>query len=73
MVKTLQKNLELKYRHSHFKSAFRMNFGLWEVVQLKICQLRQLAFLAYFQFDHFPKSKIDSETRFEIRMSIFLF
>ena len=27
----------------------------------------------YFQFDHFPKSKIDSKSRFENRMSIFLF
>ena len=29
--------------------------------------------MAYFQFDHFPKSEIDSESRFEMRMSIFLF
>ena len=28
---------------------------------------------AFFQFDHFPKSKIDFENRFEMRMSIFLF
>ena len=28
---------------------------------------------AYFQFDHFTKSKIDSESRFEMRMTIFLF
>ena len=27
----------------------------------------------YFQFDRFPKSKIDSESRFEMRMSIFQF
>ena len=27
----------------------------------------------YFWFDHFPKSKIDFESRFEMRMSIFLF
>ena len=26
----------------------------------------------YFQFDHFPKSKIDFESSFEIKMSIFL-
>ena len=33
----------------------------------------QIRVFAYFLFDHFPKSKIDSENRFEIRMSIFLF
>ena len=27
----------------------------------------------YFQFDLFPKSKIDSESRFEMKMSIFQF
>ena len=27
----------------------------------------------YFQFDHFPKSKINSESRFEMKMSILLF
>ena len=31
----------------------------------------QIRVLEYFQFDHFPK--IDSESRFEMRMSIFLF
>ena len=63
----LLKNLEQKYGHSHFKSAFGINFGLWEVVKQKIHKY------AYFQFDHFPKSKIDFESRFEKRMSIFLF
>ena len=33
----------------------------------------QIRVFAYFQFDHFPKSKIDCEIRFEITMSIFLF
>ena len=28
---------------------------------------------AYFHFDHFPKSKIDTESRLEMRMSIFVF
>ena len=27
----------------------------------------------YFQFDHFPKLKIDFKSRFKMRMSIFLF
>ena len=43
------------------------------MVKLKLRQLRQLSKLTYFQFDHFPMSKIDSESRFEMRMSIFLF
>ena len=30
----------------------------------------QLALLAYFQFDHFPKSEIYSKSRFRMRMSI---
>ena len=33
----------------------------------------QIRVFAYFPFYHFPKSKIYSESRFEIRMSIFLF
>ena len=33
----------------------------------------QIPVFAYFQFDHLPKSKIGSESRFEMRMSIFLF
>ena len=31
-----EKNLESKYEHSHFKYAFGINFGLWEVVKLEI-------------------------------------
>ena len=31
------------------------------------------AYLRNFQFDNFPKSKIDSKNSFEMRMSIFLF
>ena len=32
----------------------------------------QIRAFAYFQFDHFSKLKIDSESRFEMRLSIFL-
>ena len=55
-------------------------------IQLKICfqnpfltsgsgqtENMQICIFAYFQFHHFPKSKIDIESRFEMRMSIFLF
>ena len=30
----------------------------------------QIRVFAYFQFDHFPKSKIDSESGFEMRIYI---
>ena len=43
MMDMLQKKLELKHGHSHFKSAYGINFGLWEVVRLKLHQLRQVA------------------------------
>ena len=33
----------------------------------------QIRVFVYFPLDHFPKSKIDSEIRFEMRMSIFIF
>ena len=33
----------------------------------------QTRVFVYFLFDHFPHSKIDSKTRFEMRTSIFLF
>ena len=34
--KLYKKKLEKKYGHSHFKSASRIDFQLWEVVKLKI-------------------------------------
>ena len=33
----------------------------------------QISVFAYFQFDNFLKSKVDSESSFEMRRSIFLF
>ena len=30
------KKFKMKYKHSHFKSAFKINFQLWEVVKLKM-------------------------------------
>ena len=33
----------------------------------------QICVFVYFQFDHFPKFKIDFESRFEMTMSILLF
>ena len=65
-----KKSLVEKYGHSHFKSAFGINFRLREVVKLKFMQVRVFT---YFQFDYFPKSKFFSESRFKMRMSIFQF
>ena len=60
-------NLELKYGHSLFKSTFRISFrsGQTENTQIRV--------FVYFPFDHFPKLKIDSKSRFEKRMPIYLF
>ena len=46
----------------------KLDFGLREVVKLKIFKY----VFAYFQLDPFPKSKIDFESSFEMRRSIFL-
>ena len=53
-----------------FQICFRNKFSTSGSGQTENTQIRVFA---YFQFDHFPKSKIDSESRFEMRMSIFLF
>ena len=51
-------------------SNLRNHFWTFRSGQTEITQIR--VFL-YFPFDNFPKSKIDSKSRFEMRMSIFLF
>ena len=53
-----------------FQICFRNQFLSLGSGQTRNTQIRVFA---YFQFDHFPKSKIDSESRFEMRMYIFLF
>ena len=64
-----KKNLEWKYEHSFFKSTFGIIFSTLGSSQTENTQMRVFT---SFQFDHFPKSKIDFESRFEMRMSIFL-
>ena len=73
-LNTDQKAPEKKFRIEiwtfSFQICFRNQFstsGSGQTENTQICVF------AYFQFDHFPKSKIDSESRFEMRMSIFLF
>ena len=52
---------------SNLLSELVLDFGKWpnkKYANTRIC---------VFLFDHFPKSKIDSKSRFEMRMSIILF
>ena len=59
-IETLrEKNVELKYGPSHFKSDWGINFLLLEVVKLKRSA--------------FPMSEIDSKNRFEMRSPIYIF
>ena len=53
-----------------FQICFRNQFLTLESGQTENTQIRVFV---YFPLDHFPKSKIDSKSRFEMRMSIFLF
>ena len=68
--KPFRKKLEYKYEPSYLKSAFRIIFWIWEVVKLNICKY---VYLHIFQFEHRLKSKINSKSRFEIRMWIILY
>ena len=55
---------------SNLLSESIFDFGKWSNRKYENTQIRVFA---YFQFDHFPKSKIDSKSRFEMRISIFQF
>ena len=61
---------EMQKRTNDVQICFRYQF--WTSGSGKTENM-QIHVFAYFPFDHFPKSKIDSESRFEMRMSIFLF
>ena len=45
--KRSKKNLEQKYGHSHFKTAFKTNFRLREVVKLEICKYAYLRIFSW--------------------------
>ena len=73
----------LKYWPKRSKKKFRIE--IW-TFSFQICFKNQfwtsgsgqtentrICVYVYFQFDHFPKSKIDFQSRFKMRMSIFLF
>ena len=53
-----------------FQICFRNQFWTLGSGQTENTQIRVFA---YLPFDHFPKSKTYSESRFEVRMSIFPF
>ena len=46
---------------------------IYSITSFEIRLILQCGVFANFQFDHFLKSKIDSESIFEMRMSLFLF
>ena len=57
------------------KKIYKRNMDLLisKLLSKSIFGLKILKYIfAYFQFDHFPKSKIDFESSFEIRRSIFI-
>ena len=52
---------------SNLLSESFFDLGKWSTENM------QIRIFEYVQFDHFPKTKIDSESRFEMKMSILLF
>ena len=62
------KNRNMNILISNLLSKSIFHFRKWS-----IWKLRKYAYLYNFQFDHFPKLTIDSESRFEMKMPIFLF
>ena len=53
-----------------FQFCFKNQFSTLGSGQTENTHIREYV---YFQFDHFPKSKIDFLSRFEMRISIFIF
>ena len=47
--------MDIKYGHSHFKSAFKINLRLLEVVKLKILKYINVIWLAFFLTKFFPE------------------
>ena len=68
--KLLPKQIENKSMEIYISSLLWNQFWTSGSGKTKNTKIR---LFAYFQFDPFPKSKIDLESRFEMRTSIFLF
>ena len=64
------KKFIIEIRIFSFEICFQNQFSTLGSGQTENAQIRVFV---YFQFDHFPKSEIDFKSRFEIRMSIYLF
>ena len=67
---SFKKKIRIEICTFSFQICFRNQFLTSGSGQTENTQIRVFA---YFQFDHFPKLKIDSESKFEMRMYIFLF
>ena len=65
---SLKKNLEKNYGHSYFKSAFGINFGLWEVVKRKI---RKYAYLHIFRLATSQSPKLIPKTDLKLEWPYF--
>ena len=70
MNESLQEIIRIEIWTFSFQICFGNKFWTLGSGQTENTQIRVFV---YFPFDHFPKAKIDSESRFEMRMSIFLF
>ena len=68
--KRLKKKIRIEIWTFSFQICFRNQFKTLGSGQTENTQVRVFV---YFPLDHFPKSKIDSKSRFEMRISIFLF
>ena len=66
----LKKKFRIEIWTFSFQICFKNQFSTSGSGQTENTHIRVYA---YFQFDHFPKSKIDFESRFEMRMYIFQF
>ena len=63
--KIQNRNMDILIWNLFLKSIFDSGSGQTENTQICV--------FVYFQFDHFPKSKMHFKSRFEMRISIFLF
>ena len=70
LTETLQKQIRIELWTFSFQICFWNQFSTSGSGQT---ENTQIPVFFYFPFDHFPKSKIDFESRFEKRMHIFLF
>ena len=66
----LKKKFRIEIWTFSFQICFKNQFSTLGSGQTENARIRVFA---HFPFDHFPKSKTNLESRFEMKMSIFLF